>query len=147
MNDIKASLAFGTALIFVALWLMRWHCRVWKEHAADETNDDRARRHYRRQFRRRIQVSVLVFLLGVLIPVGDWLMTNAQRKHPQWIALFWIAVLALTMWIMILALFDWLSTRMHVRATRAALGTLARKQRELEAELERLRNRDSNGRH
>ncbi len=145
MNDIKASLAFGTALVLGALWLIRWHCRVWKEHSLEEGNDDRTKVHYRRQFRRRIQVAALVLLMGIMIPLGDWLMV--QRRNPQWIALFWICVLALTTWIMLLAAVDWLSTRMHVRATRAALGTLARKQRELEAEVERLRNRGSNGRH
>src|SRR6266853_26053 len=105
MNDIKASLAFGTALVLFASWLFRWHCRAWMEHSHDDMNDDRARHHYRRQFRRRIQVSVLLFLLGVMIPLGDWLMT--QRQHPQWIAVFWMAVLALAMWIMMLAVFDW----------------------------------------
>ena len=145
MNDIKASLAFGATLVLVAVWLMRWHRQAWKEHSLDAMNDDRTRHHYRRQFRRRIQVSVLLLLLGIMIPLGDWLML--QRKHPQWIAAFWMAVLALAMWIMMLAVFDWLSTRMHVRTTRAALAGLARKQRELEAEVERLRNRDSNGRH
>jgi hypothetical protein len=145
VNDIKASLAFGSVLVLVASWLIRWHCRAWKEHSLDEANDDRARLHYRRQFRRRIQVAALVLLLGVMIPLGDWLMV--QRKHPQWIAIFWLCVLVLAMWIMMLAAFDWLSTRMHVRATRAALGTLVRKQRELEAEVERLRGNRSNGRH
>jgi len=145
VNEIKASLVFGSALIVCAVWLIRWHCRAWSAHSLDEMNDDRVRRHYRRQFRRRIQISVLLLFLGVMIPLGDWLMM--QRKHPQWIAILWLAVLALAMWIMLLAAFDWLSTRMHVRATRAALGTLARKQRELEAEVERLRANRSNGRH
>ncbi len=145
MNDIKASLAFGAALILVALWLIRWHFRVWKEHSAEGENDDRTRVHYRRQFRRRIQVGALLLLMGVMIPLGDWLMV--QRRDPQWIAIFWIVVLALVTLMMLLAAVDWLSTRMHVRATRAALGTLARKQRELEAEIERLRSNRSNGRH
>jgi hypothetical protein len=90
-------------------------------------------------------VGALLLLMGIMIPLGDWLMV--QRRNPQWIALFWISVLALVIWMTLLAAVDWLSTRMHVRATRAALGTLARKQRELEAEIERLRSNRSNGQH
>src|SRR5579872_6672173 len=154
MNDIKASLAMGTALILLGAWLIRWHRAAWGQHRAQDigqttasqyAGDDRERRHYRLQFRRRIQVSVLFTLLGIMIPVGDWLMV--QRRDPQAIAIFWMIVLALALWIMLLAALDWLSTRMHVRATRAALSGLARKQRELEAEVERLRGRGSNGRH
>lgn len=154
MNDIKASLAMGFALISLGAWLIRWHLAVWGRQRAQDgdqtatgqnTGDDRERRHYRLQFRRRIQVSTLLILLGVLIPLGDWLMV--QRRNPLGITILWMIVLALALWIMLLAALDWLSTRMHVRATRAALSGLARKQRELEAEAERLRGRGSNGRH
>ena len=150
MNDIKASLTLGIALILLGGWLIRWHWAAWGRHRGQEARvqeagDDRERRHYRLQFRRRIQVSALLILLGVMIPIGDWLMV--QRRNPLWIAIFWIAVLTLALWIMLLAVVDWLSTRMYVRATRATLAALARKQRALEAEAERLRSRGSNGRH
>ncbi|HEY2253743.1 MAG TPA: hypothetical protein VGH74_21865 [Planctomycetaceae bacterium] len=154
MNEIKASLAMGFALILLGIWLIRWHRAVWGQHRAQEAGqpqadqnlaDDRERRHYRLQFRRRIQISTLLILLGIMIPLGDWLMV--QRRNPLGITILWMIVLALALWIMLLAGLDWLSTRMHVRATRAALSGLARKQRELEAEAERLRGRGSNGRH
>ena len=41
-----------------------------------DATDERAKLHYRRQFRRRIQVSVLLILVGVMIPLGDWLMVQ-----------------------------------------------------------------------
>jgi hypothetical protein len=151
VNDIKASLTMGIALILLGGWLIRWHRAAWERHrdqeagAHRETGDDRERRHYRLQFRRRIQVSALLILLGVMIPTGDWLMV--QRRNPMWITVFWIAVLVLSLWIMLLAAVDWLSTRLYVRVTRATLAEIARKQRELEAEVERLRSRGSNGRH
>jgi hypothetical protein len=155
VNEIKASLAMGIALIFLGAWLIRWHWAAWGQHrrqnAADQdagsvpTGDDRERRHFRLQFRRRIQVSALLILLGVMIPIGDWLMV--QRQNPLWITIYWIVVLTLALWIMLLAAIDWLATRMYVRATRATLASLARKRRELEAEAERLRGRGSNGRH
>jgi hypothetical protein len=147
VNDINASLVFGIGLFLLGLWLVRWHRVVWNAHREDEATDERAKLHYRRQFRRRMQVALLLILLGILLPVGDWLTEKVvlQRKNVQWVAAFWIAVLFIALWIMLLAALDWLSSRMHVRATRAALGTLARKRRELEAELERLRSKRSNG--
>lgn len=145
MNDITASLVFGISLVLLGLWLIRWHRTAWAAHRDDGTLGDGEKRHYRRQFRRRIQVSALLILVGVMIPLGDWLMV--QRRNPKWITVFWIVVLLIALWIMLLAALDWLSTRVHTRAMRAALGSLARKQRELEAEVERLRNKRSNGRH
>jgi hypothetical protein len=147
VNEIKASLTLGIALILLGAWLIRWHRAAWGQHRGQEpvekACDDRERRHYRLQFRRRVQVSALLILLGIMI--GDWLMV--QRRNPLWITVYWIVVLILALWIMLLAAIDWLSTRMFVRATRATLAGLARKQRELEAEAERLRGRGSNGRH
>jgi hypothetical protein len=179
VNDIKASLTLGIALILLGAWLIRWHRAVWGQHrgrepvekrglapagtqkpeeirlpegacppfstGAETAGDDRERRHYRLQFRRRVQVSALLILLGIMIPIGDWLMV--QRRNLLWMTVYWIVVLILALWIMLLAAIDWLSTRMFVRATRATLAGLARKQRELEAEAERLRGRGSNGRH
>jgi hypothetical protein len=146
VNDIKASLTMGIALILLGGWLIRWHRAAWGQHRDQQQSaDDRERRHFRLQFRRRIQVSAQLILLGIMIPIGDWLMV--QRRNPLWITVFWIVVLALALWIMLLAAIDWLSMRMYVRATRATLAGLARKQRELEAEADRLRGRGSNGRH
>ena len=148
MTDFQAALAFGGALVVLGAWLIHWHHTAWVVHRADAATD-REKRHYRLQYRRRVQVAALLILLGILLPAGTWMTENAivQRKNVQWMTVFWIAVLILALWIMLLATLDWLSTRMHARAARAALGTLARKQRELEAEIERLRNKGSNGRH
>jgi len=150
VNDIKASLTMGIALILLGAWLIRWHRAAWGQHRDQQLSaDDREWRHFRLQFRRRIQVSALLILLCIMIPIGDWLMV--QRRNPPgnvlWITVFWIVVLALALWIMLLAAIDWLSTRMYLRATRATLAGLARKQRELEAEADRLRGRGSNGKH
>lgn len=146
MNEIKASLTMGIALVLLGGWLIGWHRAVWVRHRdQQEAGTGRELRHYRLQFRRRIQVSALLILLGIMIPIGDWLMV--QRQNPMGITIFWLIVLILALWIMLLAAIDWLSTRMYVRATRATLAALARKQRELEAEAERLRGRGANGRH
>ena len=148
MNDLKASLAIGTALVVLGIALFRWHLMSWRKEREDPAIEERDRHHYRLRFRRRAQVSILLILLGILIPLGDaWMM---QRKDPAWIALFWIGVLLMALWIMLLGALDWLSNRIHFRSTRAAIAGLAQKRRELEvqvaAELERLKRERSNGR-
>lgn len=144
MNDIAASLVFGTALVILGACLIRWHRSSWRLQRDDPRLEPRDRQHYQSQFRRRIQVAILLILLGILIPAGDALIV--QRKNPQGITALLIAILMVALWIMALGAFDWLSTRIHFRSTRAALAGLAQKRRELEAEVERLRKQRSNGR-
>lgn len=143
MNDLFPSLAIGAGLLTVGTVLIRGHFAAWSTHRADTALTDDERAYYRRQFRRRVQVSALVILLGVMIPVGDALM---QRKNPVFWTWYWIAILLIALWIMALAALDWLSFRTFHRALRANLASLARKRRELEDEIERLRRRGPNGR-
>ncbi len=144
MNDITASLVFGAALVLLGAFLIRWHRAAWRSQRDDPELEPRDRQHFQAQFRRRVQVAILLILLGVLIPVGDALIV--QRKNPQWITALLIAILMVALWIMALGAADWLSNRIHFRSTRAALAGLAQKRRELEAEVERLRKQRSNGR-
>lgn len=145
MNDIIASLVFGSALIVLGGFLIRWHYVAWSAQRHDVTIDDRERRHYRAQFRRRVQIAAMVILVGILLPLLEWLIERKQSR--ELITIIVIAVLLIAMWIMVLAMIDWLSMRVHNRVTQSAIAALTRKRRELEAEVERLRNKHSNGRH
>lgn len=143
-NEILPSLIFGSSLVLLGLWLIRWHLQSWRAQREDEHADDRERLHYRVQLRRRITVSVLLILLGFLLPLGDALMT-ARRLSTAVAALWIMGMLFLTMWIMLLAGLDWISSRMHRRNMLAALSGLDRKRRELEDEVARLRSQHRNG--
>lgn len=142
MHDAAISISVGVVLVALGVWLLRWHVRTWRGQREDDTLSERERRHYRGQFRRRMQISGMLVLIGVLIPVGDLLIP--WQKFPRVFALYWGVVLLILAWIMLLAALDWLSSRMNARAARAALFSLQRKQRELEEEAARLR-RNSNG--
>jgi hypothetical protein len=144
IKELFASLVFGTALLFLGGFLFRWHVRMWREQCADGTLEEHDRRYYRGQFRRRIQISLLLILLGGLIPLADYLMTAGHLTKSS-AALLIMGMLAIALWIMLLAALDWLSTRMHQRATRLALASLARQRRELEDEVARLRQHRHNG--
>ena len=108
-----APLVVGLSLIVLAAFLIRWHFRAWKQHQADSTIDDRELRYYRFQFRRRLFVSALLILLGVLIPAGDAMMMQLQQRLPAMVAGYWMLVLAITMLVMLLALIDLAAGNAH----------------------------------
>jgi hypothetical protein len=143
-NELLASLAFGLSLVLLGALLIRWHLRVWRGHRDDRTMEQGEVRYYRAQLRRRLQVSLLLIVLGALIPLGDLLMTGGHLSKAA--ALLWIIVMLLiALWIMLLALLDWISLRVHRRAMLGTLASLARKRRELEDEVTRLRRQQHNG--
>ena len=143
MDNIYPSLAVGVILVVLGAGLARWHWVAWAAQRRDSTASDRELLYYRAQFRRRLQVSVILMTLGILIPVGDALMM--QRQRPGLFAAYWSIVLLMTLWIVLLAAVDWLAGRIQRRAALNALAGLARKRRELEEEVARLRRERSNG--
>lgn len=143
MLNAAISITIGALLVIAGGAFIHWHIRCWRVQREDASLSDRERLHYRRQFRRRLQISGMLVLLGVLIPVGDLLIPWLQ--FPRLFGVYWILVLLLASWMMMLAALDWLSGRMQARAHRASLSSLLRKQRELEAEAARLRRAGSNG--
>jgi hypothetical protein len=131
----------GAAIIIAGVLVMRSQYYGWQRQKADPDIDDRERQHLRRRFRRRLQATGLLVLIGILIPVGDIEVLFANR--PLLFALHWLAVIALVMWVGLLAVGDLASTRAH---SRVSLHRLEQKQRELEREVAALQNRRTNGR-
>jgi hypothetical protein len=142
MEKWLPSLAFGVALAVGGTAAVVWHFRSWRAKQGDSSLSPQEREHYRRQYRRRMQTSSIIVLLGVLFPVGDSNGFVPWDRHPLAWTMFWFFVLGLTLWVMLLALGDLASTRTH---TRDALNRLREQQRELEREAARLRARSTNG--
>jgi len=124
------------AFLFVASGLLLWiHWRAWRACRSEEL-DERAFDFRRRQFRRRMQASAMIGIVGVAVVVSlviaDTLMT----------ALLWLVVVSLVVWMLLLAFADMVSSyfyyaqiRAHHTAEHAAL----------QAHLERIRRREGNG--
>ena len=96
------ALAFGGLLIVVALILgfFVWKTRRLLEPAVE--SDQVARLHADRQFRRRMQVGVMLFATGVLIPLGDQLDKLFLQKPLLFFV--WIGgVLGLVFWMVLMA--------------------------------------------
>lgn len=140
VNDWMAPIA-GGILVLVGLSLVAAHVRSHKRNQQQQDLDDAARSHLNSRYRRRMQASGMIAVLGVLIAVGDKL--PILNKKPGLFAVYWIGVLLLTGWVMLLAMGDYVATRAHGRA---ALARLRKKQLELEQEIAEIKRRGSNGR-
>lgn len=140
MQELIVPLITGGAVLAFALFLLRGHFIAWREQAQEPEADPRERDHYRRQFRRRVQASSLLAVLGVLLMLATdhipW------KRAPGMFAIYVLVLFVLLGWIVLLALGDLVSTRLH---TRAALGRVQQKQQELEAALRALQRPKSNG--
>jgi hypothetical protein len=130
--------AVGVGLVLLGGWLMSSHWRSWREHARDDSLDESDLRYYRNQFRRRVQASGIILLLGILIPIGDRIIP-LNRNDASVATLYWLVVLALTCWVLLLAMLDLVATRAHSRVAISHLKLLREKQRALQAEADRLR--------
>jgi hypothetical protein len=132
VNTIPA-LIFGGLLLALAIGMGVY---VWRaRRALDQLveSDPQARQHADRQFRRRMQVSVMLGTVGILIPLGDQL-ENVFVKRPV-LFLAWVScVLLLVVWMILMALGDWLST---VTYSAIARSRLRYERRELEEEIRR----------
>lgn len=106
----------------------------WRYRQPDREADDVGRQHATRQLRRRLQVSGMLVLVGILIPLGDQLPFFQQA--PAAFVFFWGAVLLLTAWIALLAIADLASARAYHRVAGVRLHQA---RRELEAELQQYR--------
>lgn len=106
----------------------------WQYRRPDSESDELGRQHAARQLRRRLQVSALLVVIGVLIPLGDQL--PLFRQAPVAFVFFWAAVLLLTAWIGLLALADFASARAYHRIANIRL---QQTRRELESQLQQYR--------
>ena len=129
------ALIFGLVLVFaaIAMGIFVWRSRRLLEPMLE--NDDEARRHADRQFRRRMQVASMLAMVGILIPLGDQL-DKVFLKRPL-LFLVWVGcVFVLVLWMVLMALGDWLSTMAYSSIAKARLRF---ERRELEAEIRRYR--------
>ena len=114
------ALIFGAVLVVMAIVLAGF---VWRTRAALDSVvelDEVARLHADRQFRRRMQVSVMLFIIGILIPLGDQL--DQVFVNRPWLFLLWVGVvIVLAFWMVLMALGDWLSTMTYSEIAKAQL--------------------------
>jgi ABC-type Fe3+ transport system permease subunit len=109
--DLDARFLWSAALALVlcacSAGLIVWHVRARKRLRAAEI--DAFERHFRRrQFRRRMQTSAMLGVLGAAIFVGQLMMLWVAS--PLFVAVYWSAVVLLVLWMLLLAMADMADT-------------------------------------
>ena len=140
-TTLPALICGGVLLVIAALMaFFVWRSRHTLDPALE--NDDVSRLHADRQFRRRMQVSGLLAVVGFLIPFGDQC-EPLMKWRPALFFLWILVVFILVLWMVVMALGDWVSTMAYSAVARSKL----RHQRtELEEEIRRY-HASKNGHH
>lgn len=133
--DTLPALVVGALLLAFAVGLAWLQIRSRRELSPLLEGDDLARTQADRQLRRRLQVSAMLGIVGVLIPLGDQLDWFFQAR-PGLFFFYWIGVLILVAWIVLMALGDWLSTTAY---SSLASMQLRHERRQIEEEVRRYR--------
>ncbi|HUG90221.1 MAG TPA: hypothetical protein VML55_05280 [Planctomycetaceae bacterium] len=137
----------GAVVFLIGLVLVRSNRNTWQRLKNDAALDHADRVHYHARYRRRMQMALMLMLLGLMIPLSDP-GKDAAIRLVQWEKVPWLMPwflgleLLLVLWVILLALADMLSTTTH---SRAALSRVREKQRELRDQLAELKRRRSNG--
>ena len=117
--------------------LMAWHIRVWKLLQHTEINP-RERDFRRRQYRRRIQTSAMLGVLGVAIFIGQLLMIRVTSRLI--LVIYWSGVLVLVLWMALLALADMAATSFYYSREK---NNYVVEHAKLQGELRRTREREA----
>jgi len=94
-------LAVALPLVLISglgLLMMRAHLKTRRMQWEDSSlaGDDQERTHLNRQFRRRMQASGMLVLIGVMIAAGQFIDGKAL---PALFTFYWSAVILLTVWL------------------------------------------------
>ena len=130
---ILHTIAAGVSL-FGGLMLWR-HQSQWNQQQVDPEIGVAERRFLHRQYRRRMQSSAMITLLGLLLHASnehlvDW------RRAPAGFVIYVCVMLLLVVWLVILAFADFLAAQV---THRMALARLQEHQRQLEQTVAELR--------
>lgn len=138
--DSVPALVVGALLLCVAVFmaLKQWwaHRRLVQNTKINEAGYKIAER----QIRHRLAVGVMLFVLGVALPLGDQL-DFFFRVRPGLFFVYWMGVLFLVFVMVVMALGDVLST---LAAARISQVDLRRERQELEEEIRRFRAQREN---
>ena len=105
-----SSILVALVLVVSSAGLIAWHIRAWKRLQQKEL-DPREQVFRRRQYRRRMQTSAMLGVLGVAIFVGQLLMIWVTSQLA--LVIFWSGILVLVLWVALLALADMVATSFY----------------------------------
>ncbi len=136
MMDFWLSLGFSFFLILSAAALLAWQFKSWHT-TVHVTHDAKELDFHLRQFRRRMQCSVMLMVLAAAVFMGQWI-----TAPPILVILFWSVTLLIVAWLAVLAVTDIIMTVNHFQGLRADCMV---EQAKLNAAAKRLRAVGGNG--
>jgi hypothetical protein len=139
LMDLWSSGLVSLVLLVSAAGLMVWHVRLWRK-LQGESLEARELDYRRGQFRRRMQTSAMLGLLGIAIITGQVLTPWVGSRG--FAGLYWGGVLLVVGWMALLALADMLATHQHFNRLRTEYLIERAK---LQAEAQRIQAAQSNG--
>lgn len=95
-------------LLLAAVWMIVSHMRTWRGLQQEELDAEEFD-YRRRQFRRRMQTSAMLGVLGVAILVGHPL--TLWLDSPAFFLAFWGVIVLVVLWMCLLALVDMWATK------------------------------------
>lgn len=134
-SDFWVSLSISTLLLAASLWLIWSHWERLVAVEADENLEKRNRDHLQRRYRRRIQSSTILGVVGVAI-LGGRLFPPDQGGLAA--AIYWSCLTVLVLWMALLGVADIISTRLYYGRLRRNVEI---QRTALEAQLRRARER------
>lgn len=118
--------------------LLMWrHQTQWNQQQADERIEPAERRFLHRQYRRRMQSSAMIAILGCILHASNEHLV-AWHKAPAGFFAYVCLMLILVAWIVILAIGDLLASQI---VHRSALSRLQEQRQELEQAVNELRRK------
>ena len=136
------TLTVGPALMIVGPLMMWAHVKTWRRQQLDTSPGSQQRRHLFVRYRRRMQTSAMIALLGLGLAAGDLLIWG---HGPIVTLVYWLAFTGVALWVLLLGIGDLASVRVDTRGLRDELKRLDQKKLELEGEFGRLNRPRSNG--
>ena len=100
------TISFSLLLLATSLGLMWLHWRTWRTLRDLPLSEEDTEFSWR-QFRRRMQTSAMIGIVGLAIFAGLWV------QPTLWIVFYWLGVILLVGWVGLLAVADIVSTRLH----------------------------------
>ena len=135
-NNWWPAVIFGSGLVVLGVGMMIAHWRSWKRQQLDAETSNTDQLHYANRFRRRMQTSALIAIVGLLLGLGD---VFIWRFGVPAATLFWMVMLILVSWIAVLAVGDMTAIQSYSKNQLADLET---QRRVLEKELAEIRARN-----
>lgn len=116
--------------------LMKWHRDAWARQQEDTSLEPSEFLFFQSQYRRRMQASAMLLILGLLLNASNEFLIPWQ-KFPLFFFVYVVLMLGLIAWMVLLAMLDFFATRL---IHQTAIARLREQQRQLEHTVGQMRN-------